>query len=332
MRVTLVALVLLAQQATFRSSVDVVTVPVSVTEKNRPVANLTAADFQLFDNDRNQEISVSAIELMPTDVTLVIDTSGSVSGKALERIKQDAQEMANLLQPNDRVRVVSFARDATDVFGLLPGGATLDLARIRSGGTTSLYDALVTVLAAYPVIDRPQMVFVLSDGRDNSSFVTAAHVVEAARTSGAVLCVALVQSSNPLVREGSLEAVDPMSEQSTVLMRGSAAAAPPPGVNVMGRSDISATIAVTRTMGPYSGGPNVAALKDAAAATGGLVYSDATRTPIPQLFRRVLDDFRASYVLTYTPTGVDRAGTHTLVVRAKNKAYTVRARRSYEQR
>src|SRR5262245_7071351 len=207
-RLALAALVLLAQQATFRSSVDVVAVPVSVTERNKPVADLSAADFELLDNDVAQAISVSAIELMPTDVTLVIDTSGSVSGKALDRIKLDAQEMASLLQPNDRVRVVSFARDATDVFGLLPGGAPRDLGRMRSGGTTSLYDAVVTVLAAYPVVDRPHLVFVVSDGRDNSSFSTAAHVVEVAKTSSAVLCVALVQSSNPLVREGSLEAVD----------------------------------------------------------------------------------------------------------------------------
>lgn len=322
---------LAAQRTTFRSSVAVVSVPVSVTEKNRPVAGLTAADVELLDNGVKQEISLSAIELMPADVTLVIDTSGSLVGKALERIKQDAQEMANLLQPNDRVRIVSFGRDASDVFGLLPGGASLDLGRMRSGGTTSLYDTLVAVLAAYPVTDRPHMVFVLSDGRDNSSFVSASHVVEVARSSSAVLCVALVPSSNPLVREGRIDAADPMTEHSTVLVPGAARGGPPPGVNLMGRNT-GATMTVTRTAGPYSGGPNTAALKEAAAATGGLLYADSTRTPIPQLFRRVLDDFRASYVLTYTPTGVDLTGTHTLSVRARNKAFTVRARRTYEQR
>lgn len=85
------AIVVSAEQVTFRSSVDVVSVPVSVTEKNRPVADLAAGDFELLDNDVKQQISVSSMELMPTDVTLVIDTSGSVSGKALERIKQDAR-------------------------------------------------------------------------------------------------------------------------------------------------------------------------------------------------------------------------------------------------
>lgn len=200
-----------------------------------------------------------------------------------------------------------------------------------SGGTTSLYDTLVTVLSAYPVIDRPHMIFVLSDGRDNSSFVSAAHVVDVAKTSSAVLCVALVQSSNALVREGKIEAFDPAVEQSTVMVPG-AAAGGPPAAGKIGLSDLGATTAITRTAGPYAGGPNMAALKDAAAATGGLVYLDSTRTPIPKLFRRILDDFRASYVLTYTPTGVERAGTHTLSVRITNKAYTIRARRSYERR
>jgi hypothetical protein len=71
------------------------------------------------------------------------------------------------------------------------------------------------------------------------------------------------------------------------------------------------------------------ALNAAVGATGGLVYSDSTRTPMPVLFRRVLDDFRASYVLTYVPTGVERSGAHTIAVRVKNRSYVVRARKSY---
>ncbi|HKV98687.1 MAG TPA: VWA domain-containing protein [Vicinamibacterales bacterium] len=327
--------VLAAQQSTFRSAVDAIVVPVSVTDRNRPVADLTSADFELQDDGVPQEFTLTMVDTMPTDVTFLVDTSGSVRGQALERVKVDVQKMADLLQPNDRVRLVSFARDATDVFGLLPGGATLDFSRMTSGGTTSLYDSLVHTLAAYPATDRPHMVFVVTDGRDNSSFTSADDVVAVARVSGAVLCVALVASSNPLVREGgALDAVDPLATEASVTTIAAGA-----GSNIVAGSTVSqasqvpqAATAIRRSAGPYRGGPNTSALKQAADLTGGLVYEDSSRTPMPQIFRHVLDDFRASYVLTYVPAGVDRGGAHTITVRAKNKRYVVRARKTYEQR
>jgi VWFA-related protein len=318
-----------AQQVTFRSTVEAVQVPVSVTDRNRPVAGLKTADFELLDNNVPQEISVAMVENLPTDVTLLVDTSGSISGAALDRIKVDLQEMANLLQPNDRVRVVSFARDATDVFGVLPGGARLDLDRMRTGGTTSLYDALVSVLTAYPAADRPHFIFVVTDGRDNSSFTSAKDATAVARASSGVLCVMLVESSNPLVREGGrLEAVDPLaSEQSTVRIPTAAEANIVTGAPMM--AGASTASAISRNAGPYTGGPNIRALTDAAGLTGGFVYRDSSRTPIPRLFQRILDDFRASYVLTYVPSGVERSGAHTITVRTKDKRFAVRARRGY---
>ena len=322
------------QPQVFRSSVDAVLVPISVTERNRPVAGLTAADFELFDNDVRQEISVAPTDAMPTDVTFLVDTSGSIKGAALDRVKTDLQAMADLLQPSDRMRLVAFARDAMDVFGLRAGGTPLDLSAMTAGGTTSLYDALINVLAAYPASDRPHLVFALTDGRDNSSFSSASHMLEVARRSSAVRCLALVPSSNPLVREGGrIEAVDPLAaEQSRVTLPAAGTA------NVlMGGAGVSPTnnrplpTSISRNAGPYRGGPNRPALDAATAATGGLVYSDTSKTPAPELFRRVLDDFRASYVITYVATGVAQGGTHTITVKARNARYTVRARKTYER-
>jgi hypothetical protein len=54
---------------------------------------------------------------------------------------------------------------------------------------------------------------------------------------------------------------------------------------------------------------------------------------IPDLtaaFRRAVDQFRSSYVLHFTPTGVERAGFHTLEVTIKGRPrLTVTARRGY---
>jgi hypothetical protein len=326
------------QTPVFRSSAESVAVPVSVSDKNRPVGDLAAKDFDLFDNGVKQEITVTPIDTVPMDVTFLIDVSGSVKGRALDKIKLDVQEMASLLMPNDRVRLVSFARDASDVFGIKPGGATLDLSRMDSGGTSSFYDALILTLAASSGTDRPHLVFAVSDGRDNSSFSPAEAVVAVAKSSAAVLCITLVQSTNPLVREGGkIDAVDPLSDEASVInvpagssMSGSSGTGVVAGLPG-GASARAGSVAISRNAGPYKGGPNVAVLRDASSITGGLLQTDASRTPVPQLFRRLLDDFRASYILSFTPTAMS-PGTHTITVKAKNPAYAVRARKIYEQR
>jgi hypothetical protein len=43
----------------------------------------------------------------------------------------------------------------------------------------------------------------------------------------------------------------------------------------------------------------------------------------------MLQEFRSSYVLYFTPRGVERSGAHTLEVRVKRPGVDVRARRGY---
>jgi hypothetical protein len=57
------------QQLVFRAAVDMVSVPVSVSKGGSPVAGLTAADFELFDNGVRQQLDASSLETLPIDVT-----------------------------------------------------------------------------------------------------------------------------------------------------------------------------------------------------------------------------------------------------------------------
>jgi hypothetical protein len=52
-------------------------------------------------------------------------------------------------------------------------------------------------------------------------------------------------------------------------------------------------------------------------------------TDLSGTFRRVLDDFRSTYVLYYTPRGVNPGGYHSIEVRVKHEGATVQARRGY---
>jgi VWFA-related protein len=317
------------QQPTFRSTASSIVVPVSVTDKNAPVARLTAADFQVFDNDVAQDAMLATVDRLPIDVAILMDTSGSLDGRALDQIKVDVQQMSDLLQPNDRVRVVTFGRASTDVFGLQPGGARVPVDRIEAGGATSVYDALATALVAFPYVDRPQVIFAVTDGRDNSSFLDADRIVALAEHSSSLLFVALVSPTAGARTDGKIEAFDPRAEQSTVMIQTPAST----GAGLFGNllvPNSGSTTTVSRYMGLFYGGPNKPALSAAAAATGGAVFDDPSGATIPQRFRHVLDDFRASYLLSYTPRGVVPAGWHAITVKVKNPRYTVRTRKGYD--
>jgi VWFA-related protein len=70
-------------------------------------------------------------------------------------------------------------------------------------------------------------------------------------------------------------------------------------------------------------------LRDVTAATGGRVLEiGATGNPGPA-FLEILQEFRRRYVLTYTPTGVERGGWHQLNVRVRRGSSRVQARPGY---
>jgi hypothetical protein len=63
--------------------------------------------------------------------------------------------------------------------------------------------------------------------------------------------------------------------------------------------------------------------------TGGMVVPTTLGDNLASTFRRTLADFRASYVLYFTPEGVARSGSHTIDVRVTRDGTDVRARRGY---
>lgn len=72
-------------------------------------------------------------------------------------------------------------------------------------------------------------------------------------------------------------------------------------------------------------------LERLAAATGGRFVQLTGAGDIGDSFLKALDEFRQSYVLRYTRTGVERPGWHALTVTVHGpKKYDVRARRGYD--
>jgi VWFA-related protein len=283
-----------AQQpiVTFRAGTDVVLVPVWVKDGEKTIAGLTAADFVLTDNGVPQDIVSVMAESQPIDVTLALDVSGSLRGASFDALRAGVQEIGRSLPSTDRMRLLTFATNVVDVFGLQPGGREFPIDRISPGGATTLYDALGAAFMSVPVNDRLQLVFLVSDGVDTLSFLDASQVVSLADASGACLYVTVVRPKR--------------ANEPGAGIRQAASGVPVQVMWVIER------------------------LREAAARSGGLLYEHPPDVALAALFEQVTKDFRTSYLLSYTPRGVARDGWHDLTVRTKQTRYTVRARRGYQ--
>ena len=86
--VTAWALPSAAQERTISVAAEEVRVDILVTENGKPVMDLTADDFEVFDNGILQEIQYARPQQqMPISATLVFDMSGSVEGMLLDDLK-----------------------------------------------------------------------------------------------------------------------------------------------------------------------------------------------------------------------------------------------------
>jgi VWFA-related protein len=70
-------------------------------------------------------------------------------------------------------------------------------------------------------------------------------------------------------------------------------------------------------------------LADLANATGGQALPVKSSAELGTTFRRILQEFRSRYILTYSPVGVRAGGFHALNIRVKRRGLVVRARPGY---
>lgn len=174
----------------FTARVDLVEVYATVTDASgRPVTGLTAADFEVREDGRTQEVSVFAAGEFPLTVALGIDRSWSMAGEPLRLAKQASRAFLRALRPSDRSFVLSIGGEAEEIAPLSAGRAAQDqaIAALDPWGTTALYDASLAALERLDVEPGRQAFVVFSDGNDRYSRATAAQVIARARRSRALV-------------------------------------------------------------------------------------------------------------------------------------------------
>jgi Ca-activated chloride channel family protein len=173
-----------AQETTFHVDVKLVNIFVNVTDKNGAiVGELTKDDFAVFEDNRPQQIAVFERKTdVPLNLTLAIDTSGSVR-KDLDEEAGAARHFAHdILQSNDRMSVLEFATDVTELTGFTNNLSQIDHAvgELRSDWATALYDAICLGSQGLGKREGRKVLVLVSDGDDTAKSSTYAQALEAA--------------------------------------------------------------------------------------------------------------------------------------------------------
>lgn len=169
-----------------RVETQLVSVPAVVSDRaGRPLTNLRAENFTLFEDNRPQRISNFTTTEAPFEVALLLDTSGSTR-EDVSLIRRAANAFIEALRPGDRVSIVAFntARDAGSQLARVEVKTKLTSDRavlrqavesIGASNGTPFYDALERIASevfreapSAELRGRRAMV-ALTDGVDSSS-------------------------------------------------------------------------------------------------------------------------------------------------------------------
>ena len=176
--------------AQFSSGVQLIEVYATVTDANgQLVMGLRQSDFQVFENDRPQEISAFAAGEFPLTVALGVDRSFSMAGEPLRLAKLASQTFLRQLKPGDRSMVIAISNNA-DVIAPLSSDHEAQaraVATLDAWSTTSLNDAVIVALDRLEPEKGRQALVVFSDGTDRYSEATMGQVLARARRSQALV-------------------------------------------------------------------------------------------------------------------------------------------------
>lgn len=290
--VTIVAagLLLRAQDATFRSTSNLVSVYATVRRADgQYVRNLTEADFQVLDNGVPRGISVFSNDVQPITVALVVDQSGSMLTR-LARVGAAAQAFVERLLPGDRA---SFSTLTHEGPALTADKPTLTSA-IRAAAEwrwwdagSPLWGALDRSMTALAGEGGRRVLVVITDGADTpSSYVNRPSPSSPARPS-----------------------VYPNATGADVTRRTA--------------RDGFMLYALGFEGAPFS--PEVSTI---ARQSGGGFDLIGPAENLSTAFTDIVEDLHRQYLIGFVPTSFDGT-THTIEVRCLTSGTSVRARESY---
>ena len=172
------------ETTTFHVDVRLVNIFVNVTDQNGSiVGELTRDDFAVFEDGRPQEISIFERQSeLPLNLTLAIDTSGSVRKDMSEEAAAARRFARAILRPQDQMSVLQFATTVRELQPFTNKPALIDraLGELRGDWATALYDAIRLGSEKLGGKEGRKVLVLISDGDDTAQSSTYAQALEAA--------------------------------------------------------------------------------------------------------------------------------------------------------
>ena len=164
---------------TIRTSVDLVLVPVTVTDAmNRVVVGLEQGNFQVYEGKQAQEIKHFSREDAPVSLGVILDLSSSMASK-IERAREAVLKLLEESNPQDEFFLITFSETPHVVqnFTQSVGDIQEQLVIAQPKGRTALLDAIYLGLNNMKDAKYPRKALLLiSDGGDNHSRYTEGEV------------------------------------------------------------------------------------------------------------------------------------------------------------
>ena len=196
-------------QPSFTSSIDLVALTVTVTDASRRhIGNLSAGDFQVFEDGVLQRVSFFGMSDVPLDVALLVDGSASMV-QALPLAREAARGLLGTLRTGDRASLVEFRSTVkvTEPMTSELERVAAGLDRLTAAGGTALHNALYVTLKefqkhAVPGAEvRRRAIVVLSDGEDTGSLIGFDEVLDLARRTGVAVYTVGLKGALQVLRQ-----------------------------------------------------------------------------------------------------------------------------------
>jgi len=193
------------QRSSIRVDVNLVGVIASVLDQNnRPVPDLQADQFEIYEEGKPQKIEVFEPDTQqPLDLALMIDSSLSEIKELQFETDAAARFIGQVVRPEDRVGVFQFADTVTQLASFSGNVAQLQAAvrRVAPGDGTALYDAVYLgsdALGKAPS-DRRKVLILITDAGETTSradFETARRAALRAETLLYTIVIRPVKGEN----------------------------------------------------------------------------------------------------------------------------------------
>jgi Ca-activated chloride channel family protein len=293
----------LAMPANFRTSAQMVLVPVTVTDRyGKSIEGLQAKDFNIQEDQISRQIVSFAADDAPCSVGIVLDISGSMRN-ALGTARGVARSFLQTANPGDEYQLLTVSTQPETASGFTTDIADLqdNIERARPNGMTALIDTVYMGLNGMRKARQPRRaLLILSDGMDNYSRYSKTELLRVALEADVQIYTIIFDNGIPGAASGG-------APFRPIMIR-------KPG-----------------DQGEQHEGANL--LEDLSNKTGGLHFHARNDTEAREAAMKVGRALRNEYVIGYQPASTGDTGKwHRIRVKTNVPKLNVYARNGYYSR